>query len=471
MSVLESLSPSRVFYYFEQICAIPHPSGMTAGVRDYCASVAERLSLPCRADDGGNLVICKPASRGYEGHPTVILQGHLDMVCEAVEGCKINFTKEGITPTVTGDTVRALGTTLGADNGIAVAMALAILEDTSLAHPPIEVLLTADEEIGLLGAGALDASLLSGRMLINLDSEDEGIFTVSCAGGVRADMRLPTVREAAVGYLSTIRLSGYCGGHSGIEINNGHRNAILDLLSLLSSVPALRIVSLSGGGKDNAIPRAAEACVLTETPIDEAALTSAISAFLEEEPDAELSVSATGYTDAEALTGSATQSLLEFAAALPNGVLKMSEDIADLVETSLNLGILEMNEDAVTFTSALRSSKNQARTELSDRLSALCRTFGGSYSTHGAYPAWEYRKDSPLRDTATAVFTKMYGHAPIIEAIHAGLECGLLSDKLPGLDSISIGPELHKVHTPEESLSISSVARTYAFVCKILEEL
>ncbi len=469
--MLESLSPSRVFYYFEQICAIPHPSGMTAGVRDYCASVAERLSLTYRADDGGNLVICKPASRGYEGHPAVILQGHLDMVCEAVEGCKINFTKEGVTPTVTGDTVRALGTTLGADNGIAVAMALAILEDASLSHPPLEILLTADEEIGLLGAGALDASLLSGRMLINLDSEDEGVFTVSCAGGVRADMKLPALRENGVGYLSSIRLSGYSGGHSGIEINNGHRNAILDLLSLLSSVPALRIHALSGGGKDNAIPRAAEALVLTEAPIDEAAFSARLSAFMKEEPNAELSVSATGYTDAEVLTDASSQSVLAFAAALPNGVLKMSEDIEGLVETSLNLGILSTDTDTVSFTSALRSSKNRDRTELSDRLCALCDRFGGSYGTHGAYPAWEYRKDSPLRDTATAVFTKMYGHAPIIEAIHAGLECGLLSDKLPGLDSISIGPELHKVHTPEESLSISSVARTYEFVCKILEEL
>lgn len=471
MSVLAGLSPERVFYYFERIAAIPHPSGDTAALRDYCAEFAKAQGLRYATDNGGNVVIYKPASAGYEEHPTLILQGHLDMVCEAEESCKQDFTKEGIKLRITGDTVRACGTTLGADNGIAVAMALAILEDDSIPHPPLEVLFTADEEVGLLGAAALDGSLLSGRRLINIDSEDEGVFTVACAGGLRAEMRLPVCRSASDGYLTRLSLSGYLGGHSGIEIGNGRRNAILDLFSLLRTVPALRLVGAGGGGKDNAIPRTVSASVLTPSPIDESALQSLFSAFLKEETEAALVLEAEGYTEVDALTEDATKNLLSFTASLPNGVLAMSRDIEGLVETSLNLGVLSVTDEEAVFASGVRSSVNSDRAALSEKLSALTEAHGGDYKTHGEYPAWEYRKDSPLRDAAARVFEGLYGFAPRVEAIHAGLECGLLSDKLLGLDSISMGPELHHVHTPEESMSISSVARTYDFLLELIKEL
>ena len=471
MSVLAGLSPERVFYYFEKIAEIPHPSGATAALRDYCAAFAEANGLAYAKDGGGNIVIYKPASPGYENRPTLILQGHLDMVCEAEEDCKQDFTKEGIKLRITGDSVRACGTTLGADNGIAVAMALAILEGKGVVHPPLEVLLTADEEVGLLGAAALDATLVSGRRLINLDSEDEGVFTVACAGGMRAEMRLPVCRAAADGYLTRLSLSGYLGGHSGIEIGKGRRNAILDLFELLRKIPDLQLVNAEGGGKDNAIPRTASATVLTPSPIDREGLQDLLSHFREIEVEAELLTEEEGYTEADALTAASTENLLSFTASLPNGVQAMSRDIEGLVETSLNLGILASGDAEFIFSSGVRSSVNSARAALSARLAALTEAHAGTYATHGEYPAWEYRKDSPLRDTATRVFERFYGFTPNVEAIHAGLECGLLSDKLLGLDSISMGPELHHVHTPEESMAISSVARTYEFLLELMKEL
>ena len=471
MRVLEGLEPKRVLYYFEDLCRIPHGSGNTKAISDYCVRFAVSHGLAYKQDEWNNVLITKPAARGYEDHPTVILQGHLDMVCEQDPDCPLNMETDGLQLATDGEYIFARGTTLGGDDGIAVAMALAILEDETLAHPPLEVLFTTDEETGMYGAAGVDPAWLSGRLLINADSENEGVLTVGCAGGARAALTLPVTCAPANGGCYTVTVSGLLGGHSGVEIHKGRLNANAVMGAFLHRLTAdYRIVSLGGGSKDNAIPRTCE-CVI-QTAEDPTALAAAFvtTAALPTDPDLTITVAPAPAATA-ALTAADSRRVAEFLVAVPNGIQAMSADIEGLVQTSLNLGILTLTDEELTATFAVRSSVNDEKRSLLAALVDCAARFGGKADIHGEYPAWEYRQNSPLRDTMCQVYRRLYGADPVVEVIHAGLECGLLSDKLPGLDAVSFGPDMEDIHTSRERLSVASTARTYTYLCETLKSL
>lgn len=476
MSVLDQLEPKKVFQYFEQLCAIPHGSRNTKAVSDWCVDFARERGLEWHQDSANNVILIQEATPGYEAAEPVILQGHLDMVCEKEAGCAKDMEREGLDLAVEGNTVFARGTTLGGDDGIAVAMALAILDDPSIPHPRLEVVLTTDEEIGMLGAAVLDVSPLKGRQLINLDSEAEGIFTAGCAGGSLTKCTLPVTRSAFEGTALRLTISGLTGGHSGAEIHKGRANADMllgRLLRAMAAVTELRLVSASGGAKDNAIPVAAEAVtVVADADAAQAAFT-ALAAQLKKEyrvTDPALAAAVTCIEAAELpMDGDSTQRALCFLSCVPNGVQEMSREIEGLVQTSLNLGILWTGDGEISAAFCVRSSVASQKDMLHDRLRCLTEALGGTVDISGDYPAWEYRPDSALRERMTEVFREQYGHDPKIEAIHAGVECGLLCGKLPDLDCVSIGPDLDEIHTPREQMSVASVQRVWAFVLEVLK--
>lgn len=478
-SVLAGLKPQGLFSWFEKICAIPHGSGNVAAIGDFCVQFAQERGLRCRKDEAGNVIIWKDASAGYEDHPAVILQGHLDMVCEKDPDCDLDFTRDGLRLAVDGDRLYAKGTTLGGDDGFAVACALAALDDGALRHPPLEVLLTVDEEIGLLGATALDPFDLKGRRLLNLDSEEEGILTVSCAGGATANISLPVKSAPADGNEFRLEITGLEGGHSGSEIHKGGGNAnklLADALAVLDCAGPLRLVKLEGGAKDNAIPRNAAAHFVSQA---EAGLLKELTANFESaarerfpnEPELSLRCTLLEGEVTEAWDRACTVNAMRLLRELPNGVQTMSRDIEGLVETSLNLGILRSNGGALELGLSVRSSVGRDKRFLLTALEDLSARYGAAYTVHGDYPAWEYRKDSPLRERMVEVYEEQYGGKPRVEAIHAGLECGILAGKLPGLDSVSFGPDMSGVHTSNETLSISSAARVWDYLCAVLERL
>lgn len=468
MGKLSHLQPARVFHYFEEICGIPHGSGDTARISEYCVAFAKAHGLAYHQDTLGNVIIKKPATAGYEDHPVVILQGHIDMVCEKASDSTINFATDGLNVDTDGELVFAHGTTLGGDNGIAVAMAFAILEATDLAHPPLEVLLTVDEETGMYGAEGLDASLLEGKLLINIDSEEEGVLTVSCAGGARAELSLPLTYAPADGAAYHVTVHGLQGGHSGIEIDKGRLNANIVLAQFLQSVDC-RLVSIDGGLKDNAIPVSSAAIILCATDPTAAAAAFAATHCVDGDPD--LTISVTPALADSAMDEATTAAVLTLLTTVPNGIQAMSADIDGLVQTSLNLGILTTDEDTLRASFAVRSSVGAEKTALLAQLESQISAMGGSYTSHGHYPAWEYRKESRLRDVMCAVWEQKYGEKPTVAAIHAGLECGLFCEKIHGLDAVSIGPDMWDVHTFRERLSVASTARVYAYLCDVLKEL
>ena len=468
--MLEHVKPARVFHYFEELCRIPHGSGNCAAISEWCVNTARSLGLECEQDEFYNVVIRKPASSGYEQAPTVVLQGHLDMVCEQDPACNINMETDGLSLNTDGEWVWANGTTLGGDDGIAVAMALAILEDNTLQHPPLEILFTTDEETGMDGAVGLNGTVLCGRRLINLDSENEGVLTVGCAGGARAHITLPVEKETCFLPCVQVRVSGLIGGHSGVEIDKGRLNACVTLGQFLQSLSAeYRVVSVSGGNKDNAIPREAVCVLATKADITAKAALFAKQHAPKTDPDLTLTVTEIAAAET-ALTTDSSRRVAAFLATVPNGIIKMSADVEGLVQTSLNLGVLRL-EDTLNATFAVRSSVGADKTALLQQLDEVAAAFGGVCETHGHYPAWEYRAHSPLRDTMIATYRRLYGQEPVVDIIHAGLECGLLSEKLEGLDAVSIGPDMQDIHTARERLSVPSVARTYAYVCEVLQEL
>lgn len=476
MSVLDQLEPGKVFQYFEQICAIPHGSRNTKAISDWCVAFARERGLEYHQDSANNVILIQEATPGYEDAEPVILQGHLDMVCEKEAGCPKDMEREGLDLAVEGDTVFARGTTLGGDDGIAAAMALAILDDASIPHPRLEVVLTTEEEIGMLGAAVLDVSPLRGRQFINLDSEEEGVFTVGCAGGSLTRCTLPVERAPFAGTALRLTVSGLTGGHSGTEIHNGRANANMllgRLLRAMAAVTELRLVSASGGAKDNAIPVAAEAVAVAADGEAARDAFMALAAQLKKEyrvtdPALAASVSDTE-TSGLPMDGDSTRRVLCFLACAPNGVQEMSREIKGLVQTSLNLGILRTEEKEMSAAFCVRSSVASQKDMLHDRLRCLTEALGGTVDISGDYPAWEYRPDSALRERMTEVFREQYGHEPRIEAIHAGVECGLLCGKLPDLDCVSIGPDLKEIHTPREQMSISSVQRVWAFLLEVLK--
>ena len=476
MGVLSDLEPKRVFEIFEELCAIPHGSTHTKAISDWCVEFGKKLGLEYYQDEAKNVILIASATSGYETAPAVILQGHLDMVCEKEPGCVKDMDAEGLDLFVEGDVVGARGTTLGSDDGIAVAMALAALEDRTMPHPRLEAVLTTEEEIGMLGAAALDVSPLRGRTMLNIDSEVEGVFTVGCAGGSRVSCRLPLVRTPFDGETMVIRVGGLVGGHSGVEIDKGRANADMLLGRLLKAASAaaeVRLVSAQGGSKDNAIPTAAEAVFVTA---DGGAVREAVEKLavnLKKEyraADPSLTVTVEPGTACWLpMDADTTERALCLLLCLPNGIQAMSMDIPGLVQTSLNLGILACEEEQLSADFSVRSSLASQKELVQERLRCLTEQVGGHVAIWGDYPAWEYLPESPLRNRMTEVYREQYGKEPVIETIHAGVECGIFSEKLPGLDCVSFGPDLTDIHTPRERMHIASVQRTWALVKEVLK--
>ena len=475
---LTGLAPESVFGYFEKLCSIPHGSGNTKAISDYLVSFAQEQNLRYIQDAANNVILFGDATAGYEDHAPVILQGHMDMVCEKDADSPINMETDGLDVTHDGEYVFAKGTTLGGDNGIAVAYALAILADRTIPHPPLEVIITVDEEIGMLGADVIDLSMLKGRTLLNLDSEEEGIFTVSCAGGATATITLPAPRHPVYGPCIRLTVEGLQGGHSGVEIHKNLANAnkvMGQLLSRVREVMPFCLTSFSGGAKDNAIPRSCQitAVMLGMNPEQINDIAAKLQKEIREtydEPDATITGDNVEALGGNALSVDLTDRVIALLCSAPNGVQKMSSDIEGLVQTSLNLGIAVL-ADEMKLTFSVRSSVNEEKQALLEQLQKLAQMHDAAFSRMGDYPAWEYKADSRLRDTMVRIYQRMYKQEPQIVAIHAGLECGLLSEKLPGLDCVSIGPEMHDIHTSREKLGVASVARTYQFLLEILKEL
>ena len=480
-SVLAGLEPAAVFGWFEALCAIPHGSTRTRAISDFCMEFARARGLRCRQDASNNVLIWKDASPGCEGRPTVILQGHLDMVCEKEPDCDIDFRTDGLRLAVDGDRIFARGTTLGGDDGIAVAYALAILDSRTIRHPPLEVIFTTDEEIGMLGAAALEVPDVKGRILLNIDSEEEGVLTVSCAGGATCTIAVPYLSAPVAGQLYRLEVSGLTGGHSGVEIHKGRANAnkvLGEALQLLTNACSLRLAGIWGGSKDNAITRSAYA--LFVAPAAEESRIQSVTAAYERElrelyaaadPDLHMVCRPDNTGVAEVWDQESSERIIRLLNEVPNGVQAMSRDIEGLVETSLNLGIVKVTGDTLELTFSVRSSVGRDKEYLTAVLRSIAERYGAVYFQKGDYPAWEYRKDSPLRELMVQVYEEQYGEKPQVIAIHAGLECGLLAGKLPGLDSVSFGPNLTEIHTTRESMSIASVARTWRYLLTVLERL
>lgn len=475
---LNGLEPKAVFSYFEKICSIPHGSGNTKQISDFLVSFAKENHIPYMQDSLNNILLFSEGTRGYEDHAPVIIQGHMDMVCEKDSDCPIDMDTQGLDIDHDGTCVYAKGTTLGGDNGIAVAYAMALLTNNSIPHPPLEVIITVDEETGMDGAAGIDLSCIKGRTMLNLDSEEEGIFTVSCAGGARANLMLPVERRAVYGPCVKLTVEGLQGGHSGVEIHKNRANAnkvMGEFLSRVQKLMPICITKLQGGAKDNAIPRSCEVTLVALGMYIERINEIAEQLQKEireqfDEPEAIVRGDDVDALGGNALTTACSSKVIALLNAAPNGVQSWSEDIAGLVQTSLNLGVVTL-VDELNLTWAVRSSVNKEKTELLLKIEELAKFYDASFSARGDYPAWEYKKNSHLRDTMVRVYSKMFKKDPDVIAIHAGLECGLLSEKLPGLDCVSIGPNMHDIHTSRERLEIVSTKRTWEFILEVLKAL
>lgn len=479
MKVCNELEPKKVFQYFEDICSIPHGSKNTKAISDYCVAFAKEHHLNYIQDELNNVIIFKEGSAGYENSEPVIIQGHMDMVCEKENGVNIDFEKEGLRLFVDGDFLKAEGTTLGGDDGIAIAYAFAILDDDTLAHPPLEVVITVDEEIGMLGAEGIDLSMLKGKKLLNIDSDEEGIFLTSCAGGLTAECELPVSRKTETGMAYEWKITGLAGGHSGSEIHKEHGNAIMlmgRLLKLLADRLDFTIVNLKGGLKDNAIPRET-ICNILMDEAQEAEMTEIIEKYQADlkkeyhisDPDVTVLCEKKGKETKEALDRTSFAKVIFMLRNLPCGVQHMSMDIPGLVETSLNAGIMELSEDTFSLSFSVRSSVTSRKYEVTDRLSFVTEFLGGTITVSGDYPAWEYKPDSKMRDLMVQTYRDLFQEEPQIKAIHAGLECGIFSGKIDGLDCISFGPANFDIHTPKERLSISSTEKIWKLIVEFLK--
>lgn len=475
---LAGLEPASVFGFFEEICAIPHGSRNTKKISDFLVNFAKEQGLTYIQDEMGNVILFGEGTCGMENHEPVVLQGHMDMVCEKDADVTLDMAVDGLDLTHDGRYIFAKGTTLGGDDGIALAYAMALLSDKSIAHPPLEIIITVDEEIGMLGADAIDVSMLKGRTLINLDSEDEGIFTVACAGGATATISLPVERRAVYGPCIRLSVSGLQGGHSGAEIHKNRANAnklMGEFMARIQKLMPLRLTSLAGGTKDNAIPRSCQATLVAmgihlERINDIAQEFQAEVREQYDEPEALIQAFDVDALGGNSLTDESTAKVIGLLCAAPNGVQAWSQDMEGLVQTSLNLGVLKLGE-RLTATFSVRSSVNAEKEALLEKLRELTAFYEGAYSQMGEYPAWEYKKDSHLREVMVQVYKEMFGKEPKVLAIHAGLECGLLAEKMPGLDCVSIGPQMHDIHTSREKLDIASTARTWNFLLKVLKAL
>ena len=475
------LQPREVFTYFEEISKIPHGSGNIEKISNYLVDFAKEQGLEYYRDQDKNVIIIKEATKGYEDKEPVMLQGHMDMVAVKKPESSIDMKEEGLQLVIEGDWLMAKDTSLGGDDGIAVAYQLALLAAKELEHPRLECVFTVDEEIGLLGAKSIDISMCKAKRMINIDSEEEGIFLTGCAGGMRVDCHLPFKKEESEGILVDVMVGGLLGGHSGVEIHKerGNSNALMGrLLTRISKATEAKLAELKGGLADNAIPRQTEASLLLKDE-EEVEKVKDILQKLEQELKTELStkdpVVFCKFIKAEfgkvlALTKEDTKKAALLLYLLPVGVQSMSADVPGLVETSLNMGLLSLKEDGIHAGFSVRSSIECAKYMLEEKLYSLTEGLGGSCTSTGDYPGWAYRVDSPLRELMKKVYVEMYGKEPVIEAVHAGLECGFFLGKRPELDCVSMGPDMKDIHTTEERMSISSVKRVWEYLIEVLKQ-
>ncbi len=480
MGTLSSLNPEKVFAFFEKICSIPHGSGNCAALSAFIADFAKQRRLDFAVDAEQNVLIRKPASPGYEKYETLILQGHLDMVCEKEPELEFDFAKDAIQPYIDGDDIKARGTSLGGDNGIAIAMMLAILDDDTLHHPQLEMLMTVDEETSMDGAFGFDCAQLRGHRLINLDSEYEGVLMCSCAGGVDVVCNLPVLREEKEGCRLTLTVARLRGGHSGVEIDKGRANANIlmgRLLFRLQNELPLGIAEYCGGSRVNAIASHAEAEILIEksrlTECEEH-IKQMEAIFRKEyhasDPDISVNLKLSESGCFPVLDEASAARMISLLLILPDGMQEMSAEMPGLVQTSCNLGAASLQESAFTFTSSIRSCMETKKMMLAEKIMRIVVLTGGSAALEGDYPGWSYQPDSRLKETLINAYQKVCGIKASAEAVHAGMECGIFAAGIPNLDCVSIGPTMGDVHTPQEHLSISSVQRTWKVLLTALED-
>lgn len=482
--ILKGLEPQSVFKFFEEISQIPRGSGNEKGISDYLVKFAKERNLEVIQDSVLNVIIKKKGTAGYENAPTVIIQGHLDMVCEKNTGTEHDFLKDPLKLVVDGDYVRAVGTTLGADNGIAVAYGMALLDSKDIPHPPLEVLLTTDEETGMAGAMGLNPENIDGRILINIDNEEEGKLLVSCAGGLRTKVSVPIVWErSTIGLVNcSVKVRGLKGGHSGMDIikQRGNSNKIISrfLLNLLDNMK-YELSSLDGGSKNNAIPREADAHILVEEK-DINLLKAKVeewnrilkNEYKTSDPELriELEISDTK-KEVRVFSKDTLEKAVKLLYLMPNGIQTMSMDIPGLVQSSTNVGVVTTGEECINYDSAVRSSVRTLKNDILIATKVVAEAFGAEVTTQSEYPEWQYDPDSKIRKVFEKVYKDMHGHEPEIVAIHAGVECGLFKEKFGEIDMISFGPNLYDVHTPDEHISISSTRRTWEYLLAVLKEI
>ncbi len=482
-SVLGDLKPQGVFKHFEKLTQIPRGSGNEKEVSDFLVNFAEDLGLEVIQEDCLNVIINKPATEGYENYKRVILQAHMDIVCTKEEGLDFDFTKDKIPLLIEGDMIRTEGTTLGADNGIALAMIMAILESRDLPHPPISALFTVEEETGMGGVLNLDSQNISGDILINLDSEEEGIVLASCAGGVKTLIKLPISWQDACEDKRAYKISikGLLGGHSGIEIDKNRANAIKLLGRLLHFIDedndnSIDIAYVSGGEKMNAIAKRAEALILiNESENNMKTISNSYqNIFLNEYKSAdeniEINIKKVEKPN-KVISCDNKRSLINILRLIPNGVQTMSPEIEGLVQSSNNIGVLVTEDEQIVFSNAVRSSVKSQKKEICNRIEIISNLNNANLEFIADYPEWEFKENSPIRKLMASVYKDIIGEQIRIEAIHAGLECGFLKQKLGDIDMVSIGPSIYDVHTPKEHLSISSTKRVYEFLCEVLKRI
>lgn len=479
---IKGYKPEALFRFFEEISAIPRSSGKEKAVSDFLVAFAKERNLEVYQDEANNVVIKKPASSGAENIPAVMLQGHLDMVCEKRSGVDHDFDTDGIQLLVENGVLRADGTTLGGDNGAAVALMMTILDDDKLCHPPIECVFTTEEEVGLNGAVALDKSILKARTMINLDSEEEGVATVSCAGGMRYTLSRKAEKESADGSVIKITFSGLLGGHSGTDIDKERYNAnklMARVLYKLAENEKMKLVSFCGGNKDNAIPRECEAAVFFENSDDASSAAETAkkmcAQFAEEilpsEPDFKFTVETYKDSNVSVFSSADSKAMINAVCLAPNGVRRRNPNQGYFVVTSLNLGIVSTKEDNMRLVFAPRSSIASLQEETKDLLRLLADTFGFTTEIAGQYPGWAFAEKSPIRDVFCESYRRLFKDELKIEAIHAGLECGLFSDAIQGLDAIAVGPTIRGCHTPDEYLPLDSFERFYTLLTDVLARL
>ncbi|HVQ00716.1 MAG TPA: aminoacyl-histidine dipeptidase [Candidatus Thermoplasmatota archaeon] len=482
MPGIESLEPQIVWKHFDQIRKIPRCSKHEEKIRDYILTFAKQQGLKTRVDAVGNVVILKPATKGMEKKPTVILQGHMDMVCEKNSDIAFDFTKDPIKLKIKGDLLTADGTTLGADNGIGIAMGFALCEDTKAKHGPLEVLFTVDEETGLTGAFAIKPDMLTGKIMLNLDSEDFGVITVGCAGGGDTTIEVPLKMQAAPTGMDsiTVKLTGLRGGHSGVDIHEQRGNAIKLLTRILWEVSQkieFHLADIKGGDKHNAIPREAYAKLLVDKK-DKAMFTAEVNTRVKEIKDEYKPIDPNMKVTVEPceslksiLDKQSKEKLLNLLHGLPHGVYLMNYDLKTLVETSTNLAVVSLKEGNAVIIMSSRSPVKSELQDMRDRIRAIAVLAGAKITEEKAYPGWKPDLQSKILSLAKKTFQDMFKQEPKIEAIHAGLECGIIGEKFPGMDMISIGPTVKNPHSPEENLTISSVGKFYQYLTRILETL